>query len=127
MPATPDVLSVTRTKMSRQPGADATTVTWESDVAFTAYEIRAVPTAGSPVTAGTLIEANENPALGGTLLQATDTLQATTTLTTGGGNGVAGTDYSTEFTDEELFDQAGLSGTIIVKVFVRDTSGVWSA
>jgi hypothetical protein len=102
-PPVPDVLSNSAARISSQAGKDSTTVVWESSEDFTHYMLRAVPDAGSAYTAGTLIEQDQNPSSGGT----------------------AGTDYTSTITDDELI-AAGLSGSILVKLFTQDAAGNWS-
>jgi hypothetical protein len=91
--------SATRTRLSRQAGVDSTDVTITAGEAFVEYQLRAVPATTSTRTEGTLIE--------------------TATVT-------SRTSHTTTVTDDELV-AAGLTGTILVKSFVRDTAGNWSA
>ncbi len=55
-PPTANIVSTTRTKISRVSGFDSTDVVWSSDGAFTEYQFRVVPNASDPVTQGVQIE-----------------------------------------------------------------------
>lgn len=101
----PNILSgPTRSKISRVSGQDSFTFTWNSDEDFVEYKIKVVPGPTSPHTVGTLVEANENPASGGT----------------------AGTVYTATVTDDEVVSADPADGQKIIKVFIRDSAGNWS-
>lgn len=89
-----------KTTISRQAGQDVTSFQFQSDEAFTAYELRAVPSPLSPHTAGTLLES--------------------------GGAGAAGTPITVDITDDELVNAGVGEGRHGIAVFVRDAAGNWS-
>lgn len=91
----------TRTRMSRQAGADSTDITFESNEAFTAYQVRVVPNSGSAQSAGTLLES--------------------------GGAGAANTPVVVTVTDDELVAASAVEGSNVLKVFTQDAAGNWSA
>ncbi len=87
-------------KLSRQIGKDVTTFTFTVTEDYLEYQLRAVPSETSPVTAGSLLES--------------------------GGSGSAGVGRDVDVTDDELV-AAGLSeGNHVIKVFARDAAGNWS-
>lgn len=103
-PPIPDIISVTATKISRVPGKDALEINWQADEAFQAYQIRVVPDASSPVTAGTLVEEDQNPLSGGD----------------------ASTVYTATVTDDEVVNADPAEGSKIIKIFTQDLAGNWS-
>lgn len=97
-------------KISKVVGANTATFGWESSRAFDRYEVRVVPSIGSPSVAGVLI-----PSTAGSVnVSGTGSFPADTPITTQ----VKGTDLQTASPgDTEK----------IIKVFVRDAStAVWS-
>jgi hypothetical protein len=99
-PGTINVTGVTATKMSRVVGKDAIDATFTADEAFVEYMIRKVANAADTRTMGTLIE------------QTTVSSRSSHTAT---------------ITDDELVAGAGAEGTNLLKVFVKDAAGNWSA
>lgn len=93
-------LSTTATRISSVTGKNEAAFTLTSDEAFLAYEIKAVPSSGSPRTSGTLIES--------------------------GSGAAAGIPVTLDVTSSELLAVLG-EGSYVIKVFVQDTSGNWSA
>lgn len=98
------IVSTSRTKISSVAGFDTIDVVWSSNKDFTEYQFRVVNNASDPVTQGVQIEANQNPASGGT----------------------ANTQYTSTITDDEVLASSPAEGNKIVKLFVQNASG-WSA
>lgn len=102
---TPPLVSITsgptRSRISRVVGIDSTDVQFVANEDVQAWQIRVVPSSGSPSTAGTLIES--------------------------GGALSSGASQSSNITDDELIAASGGEGTFIVKVFAQDLAGNWSA
>lgn len=98
-PPTVDVSLVTQTTISRVVGADASDVTFTTNEAYTAYQVRVVPSSVSPVTAGTLVES---------------------------GTGGTGAAHTVTITDDEFVAAGAIEGTNTVKVFTQDAAGNWS-
>lgn len=90
----------TRTRMSRIAPVDSTEVTWTVNEATQAYQIRSVPSADASVATGVLIES--------------------------GGGAAEGASQTATITDDELA-AAGLSGDLLIKIFLQDTAGNWSS
>lgn len=91
-----------KTKISRVSGQDVTSFTIQSDEAYTEYKIKKVASDTDDNTLGTLIE-------------------------TATGSWPANTDHVLDLTDDEIVN-AGLSdGTHMIKIFVKDAAGNWSA
>lgn len=99
---TPDIVSFAGSRISRVSGKDASTFTITADEAFVEYKIKIVSDAGDPHTAGVLVE------------------QATVASTTSTG---------VDVTDDEIVAAEGsvVDGPKLVKVFVKDAAGNWSA
>jgi hypothetical protein len=89
------------TKISQVAGKNVATFTFVADEDYDAYELRVVPSDTSPHTAGTLIES--------------------------GGPGYLGATRDLDVTDDELVAASGGEGANVVKVFLQDLSGNWSA
>lgn len=105
-PPTPNITSgPTLSRISSQTGKDSLQFTWESTEDFTNYKVKVVPSSGSPESAGTLVEADEAPTSGGT----------------------ANTEYEAKITDDEIIAADPGEGTKILKIFVKDVAGNWSA
>lgn len=102
VPPTPNITAVTASTISRVTGFDTTDITFEANEAFVEYQLRIVPNGSSDRTAGTLVE------------QATVTSRTT---------------HSTTVTDDELVAAIGASvdGSYVIKAFVKDAAGNWSA
>lgn len=99
------LISETRTTISRVSPYDLTDVTWQADGDFSAYQLRVVPSSISDVTAGTLIEQDQNPPAGGS----------------------ANTQYVSTITDAELEAASAGEGAKLVKLFVLGAAtGDWS-
>jgi len=97
------------TKISKVASFDTTTFQFQADVAIQAWKVKVVPATGSVESAGTTIPVTAGSAnTTGTSLAATTNQSVT----------IKGTDLETA--------SAG-DGTKIVKVFVQDLSGLWSA
>jgi hypothetical protein len=90
-----------RSKISRQAGADSSDLTFESDIGFVEYQVKVVPSSDSPVTAGTLVES------------------AT-------GNWAGGQDVTITVTDDEFVAASASEGNNVVKIFAKNSAGVWS-
>lgn len=95
--------TVTKTKISRVVGADATEVSFTSDEAYNAYEVHVVAGATTP-----------RPT-------------TTTSLIESGTGAAANTTVTITVTDDELVAAGGISGDNIVKVYTQDAAGNWSA
>lgn len=106
--ADPAVITITSgptvSKVSGVTGKDSAQITWQSDIAFTHYQIRVVPATNSTVSAGTQVESDQTPAAGG----------------------AAATDYTDTILRSELASASAVEGTNILKIFVQNASGVWS-
>jgi hypothetical protein len=98
-----------RGRISRVAPFDAATFVWESSVPFTAYQIRVVPTHGSPQQAGVVI-----PHAGGSI------------NVQGNGEFPADTPIITTIRGDDLQAASPGDTTKIVKVFIQ-AGGVWSA
>jgi len=96
-----------RGRISKVALADAATFGWQCSADFTAYEVRAVPSVGSPQGAGVVI-----PTAGGSVNVA------------GTGAFPAGTTISTTIRGADLEAASPGDGPKFVKVFAR--SGAWS-
>lgn len=95
-----DLSAATASRISRISGKDITQFTFTSDEDYAAYQIRAVPSAGSPYTAGIQVES--------------------------GTAGSAGVPRSVDVTDDELINAGLGEGNLIIKVFTVDAFGNWS-
>jgi len=100
-----NLVSQTRTRISRVAGFDQTDVVWSSNMAFTGYQFRVVAAGTDPVTAGVQVELNQNPASGG----------------------AAATQYTSILTDDEIEAVSPAEGAKVVKLFIQGTTGEWSA
>lgn len=96
------IVSVSKSKISRVSGYDATDVVFVVDENFTNYQVRVVPSSSSGVTAGTQVE-------GGLFV------------------GTANTNYQITLTDDELVAAGAAEGNNRIKVFAQDIAGNWSA
>lgn len=110
-PLTVTVLAPTADTVSKQAGKDSTDLSWSVDGVFEEYVVKVVPDAASVHTDGVPI-----PSAGGSLNVA----------------GVAGgypanTPIVTTVTGVDLEAAAGAGGAKVVKVFVLDAAGRWSA
>jgi len=89
------------TKISRVATKDTAAFSFAADEDYQAYQIRIVPTAESPVSAGTLVEQ--------------------------GSGGLAGATRNVDVTDDELIAAGASDAALVVKVFTQDLAGNWSA
>lgn len=101
--------AVDRGRISKIPPADTAIFTWESNLTFDRYEVRVVPTTGSPQSAGVVI-----PTAGGSI------------ATSGSGAFNATTPITTTIKGADLEAASPGDTTKIVKVFVRSV-GRWSS
>lgn len=110
VPVVTVVTPIDKSRISKIAPCDAAVFSWESSLAFDRYEVRAVPTAGSPQGAGVII-----PATAGSVhTQANGSFLAETAITTV----IRGTDLATA---------APGDGQKIIKIFVRKAgTSVWS-
>lgn len=108
LPTVSIVAQPDRAKISQVAGSDLSSFSWSSDSAYTAFEARVVPTAGSPRTSGTVV-----PSAGGS-------------TNVSGGAGPAATTKTTTIHGADLKAAGGADGDKIVKIFVQDDSGQWS-
>ena len=99
-PGTINVTGVSVTKISRVAGKDVVNATVTADEAFVEYMVRKVSSGSDTRTMGTLVE------------------QATIASTTS---------FAFSITDDELIAGAGAEGSNLLKVFVKDAAGNWSA
>lgn len=99
---------IDRGRISKVAPMDTAIFTWESNLPYDAYEVRVVPTTGSPHTAGVVI-----PTAGGSV------------ATSGSGASSANTPRTTTIKGTDLEQASPGDTTKIIKVFVR-SSGVWS-
>lgn len=99
------IVTVSRTRISAVATKDSLDVTFTSDENFTHYQIRYVPSSGTPVSGGVLVEQDQIPPSGG----------------------LAMTSYTTTITEPELITAVGGEGSYILKLFLQDASGNWSA
>jgi hypothetical protein len=90
-----------RTIISRVALRDAVVATFTVDENFSGYEIRLVPDGASPRGSGTLVES--------------------------GAGGTSGATITVTITDDELVAAGGANGNNVLKVFVQDIAGNWSA
>lgn len=100
----PDVSRISKTSPK-----DVATFSFTSDVAFTEYKIKVVPSKSSLHDAGTLIGA----ANGSTNMSATGTFKASTAI-------------SCKIYGKDLELASSGDGEKIIKVFVKNTVGTWS-
>lgn len=100
----PDVSRISKTSPK-----DVATFSFTSDVAFTEYKIKVVPSKSSLHDAGTLIGA----ANGSTNMSATGTFKASTAI-------------SCKIYGKDLEIASSGDGEKIIKVFVKNTVGTWS-
>lgn len=111
VPVVTVVTPINQSRISKIAPCDAAVFSWESSLAFDRYEVRAVPTAGSPQGAGVII-----PTTAGSVHVAGDgqTWPAEQALTTT----IRGTDLATATPGD---------GIKIIKIFVRKAgTQVWS-
>ena len=99
------LISQTRNRISRVATFNSTDVVWSSDMEFTNYQFRVVSVESDPVTSGVQIEINQNPAAGGS----------------------AQTQYTSTLTDAEIEAVSSAEGEKVVKLFVQNSSGIWSS
>lgn len=100
----PDVSRISKTSPK-----DVATFSFTSDVAFTEYKIKVVPSKSSLHDAGTLI----GTANGSTSMSATGTFKASTAI-------------SCKIYGKDLEAASSGDGEKIIKVFVKNTVGTWS-
>lgn len=100
----PDVSRISKTSPK-----DVATFSFTSDVAFTEYKIKVVPSKSSLHDAGTLI----GTANGSTNMSATGTFKASTAI-------------SCKIYGKDLEAASSGDGEKIIKVFVKNTVGTWS-
>jgi|WetSurMetagenome_2_1015567.scaffolds.fasta_scaffold11992_2 hypothetical protein len=103
MPIGPDNI-----KISKQAGKDVCSFSFQADTAFTDFVVKVVPTIDALHTAGTQI-----PTAGGS------------TNMSGSGSYSAATNIACQITGTDL--EAVGSELNIIKVFIKETSGNWSA
>ncbi len=101
----------TAAKISEIAGFDRSSFAWSVDVAFEEYKVKAVASAADPHTAGTLIP----------------TTAGSTNVAGAVGGYLAATNITTEIDGTDLKTASAGDGAKIVKVFVREASGNWSA
>ncbi len=94
------VTVVDATRISRISGKDVTNVTFTTDEDFVEYEVRIVASSGDGRGTGTQVE--------------TATVSARSS-------------HTIAITDDEFVAASASEGTNIVKIFVKDQSGNWSA
>lgn len=99
-----------RTRISKVAPCQNALFRWQSNKSFVAYEVRVVPNAGSPATAGFPIGTT-----GGSV------------NTSGVGDFPSLTPITTVVNGSDLEAASPGDTAKIVKVFVRDADGVWSA
>jgi hypothetical protein len=97
------------TKISQVAGKRTVTFGWQSDSAYQAYEIAVVANSGSARGSGTVI----------------GTTNGSTNVS--GGSGPATTTVTTTIDGRDLGAASSGDGTKVVKVFVQDSAGNWSA
>ena len=97
------------TRISKTSPKDVATFSFTSDVAFTEYKIKVVPSKSSLHDAGTLI----GTANGSTNMSATGTFKASTAI-------------SCKIYGKDLEIASSGDGEKIIKVFVKNTVGTWS-
>ena len=105
-PGSPDV-----SKISKVSGRDVATIVWQSDSQYDEYKVKVVPATGSVHTAGTVI-----PSAGGS-----------TNVSGSTADQPADTNVTTEITGTDLESASAGDGDKIIKVFVKDDAGNWSA
>jgi len=111
VPVVTVVTPINRSRISKTAPCDLAVFSWESSLAFDRYEVRVVPTEGSPQGAGAII-----PTTAGSVNVAASgqTWPAETAITTT----IRGTDLATASPGD---------GNKIIKIFVRKAgTGVWS-
>lgn len=101
-------MAVDRSRISKVVPHDAATFTWEASVPFSEYQVRVVPSHGSPAQAGVLI------------------LDSLSLNTHGAGTFAANTPITTTIRGADLQAASPGDTTKVVKVFIRDEQGVWS-
>lgn len=100
-PPVVEVVSVSRSKISRVNTKDSADVIFYATEDWVEYQIRVVPGNSATISSGTLLE--------------------TATFA-----GTANSNYQVTITDDEFVAAGGLEGSNILKVFVRDSAGNWS-
>lgn len=98
-----------RTRISATAPCDTTTFSWECGHDFTDYMVRVVPSIGSPREAGVLVGTTHG-----------------STGTAGTGSFPASTPRTTTVRGADLLAASPGDGSKVVKVFCKDTAGVWS-
>lgn len=98
------------TKISKQAGKNVCSFSFQSDAAFTDYKIKSVPSAGSAESAGTTI-----------------LLTNGSTNMSGNGSFAAATNINCTINGADLEVASAGDGGKVIKVFVKDASGQWSA
>lgn len=99
------------TVISKQTGKNESTFTWQASELFDEYKIKAVPATGSPHDAGTQIP----------------TTDGSSNMSGNAGDYPAGTNITSKIKGTDLETASAGDGAKIVKVFVKDKSGQWSA
>lgn len=99
------------TKISKITGKNVCSFTWQADVAFVEYTVRVVSASGSAHDTGTQI---------GTTGGSTNTSGAT-------GSYAAATNITTTIYGADLESASSGDGAKIIKVFVKESAGNWSA
>lgn len=97
-------------KVSKIAGKTTATFTFTSDVSFTDYKVKIVSSSGSAESTGTTI-----PTTNGSI-----------NVSAVGGSFAAATPITTTIKGADLELASAGDGTKIVKVFVKDTAGIWS-
>lgn len=110
VPVVSVVTAVDRPRISKVSPFNVATFAWEANVAFSEYQVRVVPSHGSPQQAGVLIGTGSG-----------------STSTSGTGAFAAETPIITSITGADLEAASPGDTTKVCKVFVRGTSGTWSA
>jgi hypothetical protein len=101
--------AVDRGRISKVSPYDVATFTWECNIDFVAYQVRVVPSPGSPQQAGVLI---------GT---------AAGSVNTSGGAGTGHAPVISSIRGADLEAASPGNTTKVIKVFVQEASGAWSA
>lgn len=110
IPVVSIVVPVDRGKISKVAPCNRAMFVWTADRDFVAYEVRVVPTAGSPHGSGVPVPTNAGSA-----------------NTSGVGTFVASAPVTTVIDGTDLETASPGDTSKVVKVFVRDNTGAWSA
>lgn len=101
----------TAAKISEVAGFDRSSFAWSVDVGFEEYKVKVVAATSDPHTAGTQLP----------------TTAGSTNVAGAAGGYLAATNITTEIDGTDLKTASAGDGDKIVKVFVREASGNWSA